>query len=147
MAWNDGDYGPSAARFGQNDYLSQLRAMMMADALAGGRGARAAGMRSAGDDPSVAASYGMEGMLRGQSAASRAVSQGRLQWMQQQQALRNQMRLMKYQQKMQQGNPFLGALGTLGGAALGSWLPGIGTGLGASLGGGLGTLYTGENWG
>jgi hypothetical protein len=111
--------------FYDNQYLRGLRDLSMSDALAGQTGARQAAMVSAGDDPSVAASSSLQAMLHGQSNASRTLGMGRLQWQKSQLDLKNQRELMKYQQelmKQAQGNPLAGALGGIGGAALGSWL-------------------------
>lgn len=118
MDWS----GISGLNMGNSPYLRQLRDVTMQDALGQMMGARSAAMRSAGNDPSMAASMGLEGMLRGQGNASRLLGQGRLQWLKGQQDLWNQMRLMKYQQKLQQTNPLAGLLGGVGGAALGAWL-------------------------
>ena len=42
---------------------------------------------------------------------------------------------------------FLKGLGTVGGAVLGSFIPGVGTGLGATIGGGLGSIFDGSGGG
>lgn len=125
MAFGMSDYGDGwggGFNRARPDYLLNLRNMMMSDALSQGQGARAAAQRSAGDDPSMASAYGLAALLRGQSNASRSVAQGRLQWMLERQRLLNQMRLMEKQAQLQRGNPLMGALGSLGGGVIGSWL-------------------------
>lgn len=136
--------------FGRQDLqagtLLGLRNMAMSDALASGVGARASAQRMAGDDPSLAAYGGLSALLSGQSRASNMVGMGRLRWMQERQKVLDQMRLMKYQQKLQkemQPNALMGTLGNIGGMALGSWLAPGGWWAGKTLGaasGGVGSL-------
>ncbi len=58
--------------------LDMIRNTTMADALARSRGLRASAVRSAGDDPSLGAAAGLEGLLVGQGEAAQALNRGAL---------------------------------------------------------------------
>lgn len=133
MAWGDGNWNTnsgSGSTWGGgggpgNGYLRSLHEYVMQNAMAEQTGARNAAMRSAGDDPSKAAYGSLSGMLSGQSQASHQLAAGRLQWMKQQMEWAQRLKEMRQQAQLQkeaQGNPWLGALGSLGGSALGAWL-------------------------
>lgn len=118
-------------------YMESLRNETLSDALAQGRGARAGAMRMAGDDPSLAASAGLSSLMQGQSNASHTLARAHLQQMALRQQFLQQKKLMKYQQELQRGNPLMGALGSIGGMALGSFLGPLGASAGSALGGSL----------
>lgn len=118
-------FGQDWGKMMSNPYLDQLRQSSLADATAQTVGARRAGMNAGGNDPALAAFGGLAGLIGGQGNAARTVGLGNLQWLKGQQDVMNQKRLMRYQMMLQQqaqGNPLMGALGGIGGMALGSWL-------------------------
>lgn len=126
LSWNvsGGIPGITSSRPG-NSYLRSLHDYVMQNALAEQSGARNAAMRSAGEDPSMAAYGSLAGMLSGQSDASRQLSGARLQWMRDEAERNFQIRLMRLRAQMEkeaQGNPLWGSLGQLGGSVLGAWL-------------------------
>lgn len=113
---------PFDRAYGSNGYLRQLRDYTLQDALGAQAGMRGAAMRQAGDDPSMAAAFGLQGMLQGQGNASRTLAAGRLAWMKQRQDLLNQMRLMKYRMELEKTNPLWAAGGQAVGALTASLL-------------------------
>lgn len=109
--------------------LDAIRNTTMADALARARGLRATAQRSAGADPSLAASAGLEGLLVGQGEAATALNRGALERMQQMDARRWQEYILRLQRqwadedaKRQAWADLLGVGGNIAGAAVGAAL-------------------------
>lgn len=109
--------------------LDTIRNTTMADAAARARGGRAAAMRAAPNDPSMAAYAGLEGLLSGQGDAATALNQGALGRLQQMDARQWQEYIMRLQRQWAEEDAsrqawaeLLGMGGQIGGAALGAAL-------------------------
>lgn len=109
--------------------LDMIRNTTMADALARARGMRASAVRSAGDDPSLGAAAGLEGLLVGQGEAAQALNRGALARLSEIDARKWQEYMMreemKYKQEMAEKlawAEFMGGLGNKVGDIGGAWL-------------------------
>lgn len=109
--------------------LDTIRNTTMADAQARARGGRAAAMRAAPNDPSLAAYAGLEGLLSGQGDAAMALNRGatnRLLQMDERQWQEYIMRLQRQwaeeDARRQAWSDLLGGVGDIGGIALGAAL-------------------------
>ena len=110
--------------------LDMIRNTTMADALARSRGARSSAQRMAGDDPSLAAAGGLEGLMVGQGEAAQALNRGALnrlgeldarKW--QEYVLRLQRQWAEEDAKRQAWANLLNVGGQLGGAVIGAAIP------------------------
>lgn len=109
--------------------LDTIRNTTMADAAARILGGRAAAQRAAGDDPSLAAYAGLEGLLVGQGDAAMALNQGATSRLQQMDARKWQEYVLRLQRQWQDEDArnaayaqLLGGIGGIAGKAGGAWL-------------------------
>lgn len=144
---------PAGGGYGNVNYgstgdsrLDLLRNNAMADAAARISGARLTARNSAGNDPSQAATAGLDALIGGQSQAQHDLNSGALTLEEQQRRHEQEIEMLHLQyalaeQQMREANKgsWLGDLGQIGGTLAGTFLGGpAGGAVGAKVGSALG---------